>query len=72
MRSSRSVSAKEIRRVTEWFAAASERIVGGVANRGFAAMLDALDDHVLLLDPMLAGVVPQSGYRGIGPRRTTG
>src|SRR5450432_906605 len=37
------VSTKDIRRVAEWFAAASERISGD-ANRRFVAMLDALGD----------------------------
>ena len=44
------VSAKQLRRVAAWFAAASERALGD-ANRRLVAMLDALDDHVLLLDP---------------------
>ena len=44
------VSAKELRRVAEWFAGATERALGD-ANRRFAAMLDALGDHLLLLDP---------------------
>ena len=44
------VPAKDLRRVTEWFARATERLLGD-ANRRFGAMLDALDDHLLLLDP---------------------
>jgi len=44
------VSTNDVRRVAEWFAAASERILGD-ANRRFVAMLDALGDHLLLLDP---------------------
>jgi len=44
------VSTKDLRRVAEWFTLATERVLGG-ANRRLVAMLDALDDHVLLLDP---------------------
>jgi PAS domain S-box-containing protein len=44
------VSAKDLRRVAEWFATTSERVWGD-ANRRFVAMLDAFDDHLLLLDP---------------------
>ncbi|HEY1558134.1 MAG TPA: ATP-binding protein [Kofleriaceae bacterium] len=43
------VTAKDLRRVAEWFAAATERSLRD-ANRRFGAMLDALDDHLLLLD----------------------
>ncbi|HEX3765562.1 MAG TPA: PAS domain-containing sensor histidine kinase [Kofleriaceae bacterium] len=44
------VSATQIRPVAAWFAAVSEHALGE-ASRRFAAMLDALDDHVILLDP---------------------
>jgi PAS domain S-box-containing protein len=44
------VSARQIRPVAAWFATVSERALDE-ANRRFVAMLDALDDHVILLDP---------------------
>ena len=44
------VSAKDVRAVAEWFSAVAERALGD-ANRRLVAMLDALDDHVILLDP---------------------
>ena len=43
------VSARDLRRVAEWFAAASERTLSD-ANHRLVALLDALDDHVILLD----------------------
>jgi len=43
--------ALEVRRVADWFAAVSERAFGD-SHRRFVAMLDALDDRVILLDPM--------------------
>jgi PAS domain S-box-containing protein len=43
------VAAKDLRRVSEWFGAAIQRTLVA-ANRRFGAMLDALDDHLLLLD----------------------
>ena len=42
-------SARDVRRIAAWFAAASERALLD-ANGRYAAMLDALDDHLLLLD----------------------
>ncbi|HEY1550650.1 MAG TPA: ATP-binding protein [Kofleriaceae bacterium] len=46
----RDVSAKELRAVAEWFSAITESVLGD-DNRRLVAMLDALDDHVILLDP---------------------
>jgi PAS domain S-box-containing protein len=43
------VSAKELRRVAEWFAATSQRALED-SNRRLVAMLNSLDDHVLLFD----------------------
>lgn len=41
---------REVRRVGEWLAQLGERALGD-AHRRFTAMLDALDDRVILLDP---------------------
>ncbi len=43
-------TAKDVRKVSDWFAVALERALGD-ANRRLVAMLDALDDHLLLIDP---------------------
>ena len=45
----RDASASDVRLVAEWFSAVSARALGD-ANRRLVAMLDALDDHVILLD----------------------
>jgi PAS domain S-box-containing protein len=42
-------SAKDVRAVADWFAAAAQRALED-ANRRLVAMLDALGDHLLLLD----------------------
>lgn len=45
-----SATAHEMRVLAEWFATAIERALGD-ANRRFVAMLDAIDDRLILLDP---------------------
>jgi PAS domain S-box-containing protein len=44
------LSPREIRVLAEWFGSLRERVLGG-ENRRFAAMLDALPDHLFLQDP---------------------